>query len=62
MQNHLKHRELQERELKKQKNENDSQADHILRLEKLKGKELEELRVKLENQNSLVIEQIKISH
>ncbi|EGR30632.1 tetrin c, putative [Ichthyophthirius multifiliis] len=55
-------RENQDREIKKLNNEYYSQADHILKLQKLKAKELEDLRLKLENQNNFTTEQIKASH
>lgn len=61
-QNLLKNRELQDREIKKLASENDSQSDYLRQLEKLKVKELEDQRVKLENQNNFVIDQIKVSH
>lgn len=50
--NHANHRAMQEKDNRSLKNEIENLTAHILQLERLKNKELEELRMKLETSNN----------
>jgi len=60
--NHATHRIMQENDNKKLKNEIENLTSHILQLERLKNKELEELRLKLETSNNFQVAAIKATH